>query len=126
MWLISKVLIQKCNSSGNLQRSKLVWAVFENFALSESLEDLQTLDKFSYTSRSTRLQIMSWKFRNIQRKTPVLESFFNNFSGPQVCNFINKKLQHRCFPVNITKFLRTTFFIEHLWWLLLYFGELPS
>ena len=125
MWLISKVLIQKCNSPGNLQRSKLVWAVFENFALSESLEDLQTLDKFSYTSRSIRLQIMSWKFRNIQRKTPVLESFFNNVSGPQVCNFINKKLQHRCFPVNIAKFLRTTFFIEHLWWLLLYFGELP-
>ena len=34
--------------------------------------------------------------------------------------FIKKKLQHRCFPVNIAKFLRTTFFIEHLRWLLLY------
>ena len=59
MWLIFKVITQKCNSSGNLQRSKHVWAVFENFALSESLEYLQTLDKFSHTSRSTRLQIMS-------------------------------------------------------------------
>ena len=56
MWLISKVITQKCNSSGNLQRSKLAWAVFENFALSESLEDLQTLDKFSYTPRRTRWQ----------------------------------------------------------------------
>ena len=54
MLLISKVVTQKCNSSENLQRSKLFWAVFQNFALSESLEDLQTLDKFSYTSRSTR------------------------------------------------------------------------
>ena len=27
---------------------------------------------------------------------------------------------HRCFPVNFAKFLRTPFFIEHLWWLLLY------
>ena len=26
---------------------------------------------------------------------------------------------HSCFPVNFVKFLRTPFFIEHLWWLLL-------
>ena len=29
---------------------------------------------------------------------------------------------HRYFPVNFPKFLRTPLFIEHLWWLLLYFG----
>ena len=34
---------------------------------------------------------------------------------------IKKRLQHRCFSVNIAKFLRTLFFIEHLWWPLLYF-----
>ena len=39
---------------------------------------------------------------------------------PEVCYFIKKeRLWHRCFPVNFAKFLRTTFFIEHLWWLLL-------
>ena len=26
---------------------------------------------------------------------------------------------HRCFPVNFVKFLKTPFFKEHLWWLLL-------
>ena len=26
---------------------------------------------------------------------------------------------HKCFPVNFAKFLRTPFFIEHLWWLIL-------
>ena len=31
----------------------------------------------------------------------------------------NKRLWHRCFPVNFAKFLSTPFFIEHLWWLLL-------
>ena len=36
MWLISKVVRQKYNSSGNLQRSNLVWAVFENVVLSNS------------------------------------------------------------------------------------------
>ena len=29
--------------------------------------------------------------------------------GLQTCNFIKKGLQHRYFPVNITKFLRTPF-----------------
>ena len=31
-------------------------------------------------------------------------------------NFIKKRLQHRCFPM---KLLRTSFFTELLWWLLL-------
>ena len=37
----------------------------------------------------------------------------------QAWKFIKKKLQHRCFPVNIAKFFRTTFFKEHLRWLFL-------
>ena len=32
----------------------------------------------------------------------MLESLFN-----KTCSFIKKKLQHRCFPVNIPKFIRT-------------------
>ena len=32
---------------------------------------------------------------------------------------LKKRLWYRCFPVNFVKFLRTPFFIEHLWWLLL-------
>ena len=32
---------------------------------------------------------------------------------------LRKRPWHRRFPVNFTKFLRTSFFIEHLWWLLL-------
>ena len=31
------------------------------------------------------------------------------------------KSPHRCFPVNLAKFLRTFFFPKHLWWLLLVF-----
>ena len=41
------------------------------------------------------------------------------FKGLQSCNFMKKRLQHRCFPPNFAKFLQTPFFIEHLWWLLL-------
>ena len=40
----------------------------------------------------------SYKFGNTHSKTPVLSLFI-----------IKKRLKHRCFPVNIKKFLRTAF-----------------
>ena len=40
-------------------------------------------------------------------------------SGLRSAPLLKKRLWHRCFPVDFTKFLRTPFFIEHLWWLLL-------
>ena len=43
---------------------------------------------------------------NIHRKTSVLESLFSKVVSLEAWNFIKKKLQHRCFPVNIAKFLR--------------------
>ena len=38
-----------------------------------------------------------------------------------ILNRVKKRLQHRCFLVNIAKFLRKAFFIEHPQWLLLTF-----
>ena len=49
----------------------------------------------------------------------MLESVFNNVAGLKVWGFIKKRLQHSCFPKNVTKLLRTAFLIEHLRWLLL-------
>ena len=37
----------------------------------------------------------------------MLESLFNKVADLQPCNAIKKRLQHRCFPVNIAKSLRT-------------------
>ena len=36
----------------------------------------------------------------------MLDSLFNKFAGPQASKFITKRLQHRCFLVNIAKFLK--------------------
>ena len=47
------------------------------------------------------------KISNIHRKTTVLESLLNKVAAFQPCSFIRKILRHRCFPVNIAKFLRT-------------------
>ena len=62
----------------------------------------------------------SQKYHKIHKKTPVLEFLFDKVAGLKAYNFNKKRLLHRCFPVNIAKFLRTALFIEHLWWLLLY------
>ena len=62
-----------------------------------------------------------WKLCNIDRKAPVLESLLNKAADLKATNFTKKRLQHRGFPVNIAKFLRTPFFIEHLLCLVLLF-----
>ena len=53
-------------------------------------------------------------------KKGVLRNFAK-FTGKHLCQslFFNKVagLRPGCFPVNFTKFLRTPFFIEHLWWM---------
>ena len=44
----------------------------------------------------------------------------------KVAGLLKKRLWHRCFPVNFTKFLRMPFLIEHLRWLLLLIdGTIP-
>ena len=37
-------------------------------------------------------------------KMPVLEPLFGKIAGLQGCNFIKKRPQHRCSPVNNAKF----------------------
>ena len=62
---------------------------------------------------------------NSQENTCVRVSFLINFQA-SACNFIKKKLWHKCFPVNFAKsqkfakLLETSSLTEHLPWLLLY------
>ena len=55
------------------------------------------------------------------QESTCIEVFSNEVASLKDCNYIKKRLQHGCFPVNIAKFLRTAFLTEHLRWLLLYF-----
>ena len=41
----------------------------------------------------------------LQEKSP-----FNEAEGLEACKFIKKRLQRRCFPINIAIFLRAAFF----------------
>ena len=53
-------------------------------------------------------------FANLTGKHLCWESVFNKVAGLQACNFVKKRLQHRCYLVKFSKFLRTLFFTEHL------------
>ena len=39
----------------------------------------------------------------------MLQSLYDKIAVRKVCNFVKKRLQHRCFSKNIAKFLRTPF-----------------
>ena len=52
----------------------------------------------------------------------MLESLFDKVTGLMACNSIKKRLQDRCFSLNVAKFckiFKNSFFIEYLWLLLL-------
>ena len=65
---------------------------------------LIAVTKSSYRKCSIKQAVLK-NFAIFKEKTPVLESLFNKVAGLQACDFIKKRLQHRCFPVNVTKFL---------------------
>ena len=56
--------------------------------------------------------------QNSLEKTCIRVSIFNKVSDFRHATLLKKRLQHWCFPINITKSLRIAFFIEHLQWLL--------
>ena len=78
----------------------------------------------SFSQNASRLLLPKrlWKcartisFRKYKRK--VVLKFT---CRPQPATFLKTRLWHRCFSVNFVKFLRTSFSIQHLQWLLLNF-----
>ena len=78
-----------------------------NFSHSLKLSPLVTLSKGVSRIAILGEAAVLEKFCNIHRKAPVLESLFNKVIDPQVCNFIKKRRQCKCFHVNIVKLLRT-------------------
>ena len=74
---------------------------------------------FKGSSRSSRPEVFC--------KTGVLRNLAKfatkNFFARASFLILKQRLWHRCFPVNFAKFLRTPFFTEHLWWLLLVLFE---
>ena len=60
------------------------------------------------------------KFAKFTGKPLCRSLFFSKVAGLKLATLLKKRLSHKCFPVNFANFLRTPFFIEHLWWQLLF------
>ena len=56
--------------------------------------------------------------------------YFAKFTGKHLthmtCNFIKKRLWHRCFPVSFANFPRAPFLTEHLRWMVLLLDEIQN
>ena len=74
----------------------------------------------SWKSQENRLLKIRNNSENVEAVVlrPVLESLIYKVASMNACNFIKGRLKHRCFPLNIAKFLRTAFFTERHRWLL--------
>ena len=87
-----------------------------NYSFPYTLISHLKLSELSPIYKNSQLEVLSkkgvQKFRKMHRKKLVLEPF-----GFQPVILLEKRLRHRCFPVNLAKLLRTPpFFMEHLWW----------
>ena len=79
-------------------------------------------DKVTWICKSSHPEVFRKKvfleiLQNSQGNT-CASLFFNKVAGWGL-TLLKKGPWHRCFPVNIEKFLRTPFLTEHLRWLLL-------
>ena len=75
---------------------------------------------WNYIYRSSRLEVFLEISSNSLETTYAKFSFSIKLPDSAPATLLKKKLWHRCFPVNLAKFLRTPFIPEHLRWLLLH------
>ena len=84
--------------------------------------NLKTENKIQIWKQSSRRVCKKGVLKNFPKFTGKHQRqgvFFNKVAGLRPATLLKKRLWRRCFPANFTEFLRTSFFIEHLRWLLL-------
>ena len=103
-----------------LRRVKKKYGVLNNnySARKKCLVDL-TLREKSSRSEVFSKKVVLRNFAKFTGKHLCQLLFFNKVVGMRPATLLKKRLWHSCFPANFTKFLRTPFLTEHLWWLLL-------
>ena len=96
------------------------WTTASYYSSINSSEGELATETMNYDTKAK-----AYVMKQSQRGAPwnsVLRNF-TKFTGKYLdlpATLLKKRLWHRCLPVNFVKFLRTLFFTEHLWWLLLY------
>ena len=102
------------------RNNQLIKTVFQNYLNPGRAQFTQGSASKDYQEKNS--------YKNFT-KTAIIKSYYPKAANGVVlvsllltwpATLLKKRLWHRCFPVNFAKFLRTPFFIEHFWWLLLY------
>ena len=115
MYCASLAIYKSCVSTANFQQVNADWV--ESY-----LGPHQTFLIESYEVVVQKVFCKQGVLRNFAKFTGkhlCYSLFCNKVAGPRVATLLKKETLAQCFPVNFAKFLRTTFYIEHLWWLLL-------
>ena len=86
---------------------------FQNKRIMEYITTIYSATSFS--KHYVKENICRSRHRRCFIKKTALKNF-TLFSGKQLkaCNLIKKRLQHKCFPVNIAKFVRTSI-LKNIW-----------
>ena len=66
---------------------------------------------------SVKKVFLAKSFTKFTRKHLCWSRLFSKAAGLKLTILLKKRLQHKSFPANFLKILRTPFFMEHLWWL---------
>ena len=91
-----------CDYGQNKFRKELLLKLFIGFWI-----HFLVISVVKSSHRRCSIKNLFFKILCIHRKTLVLEPLFNKVAGLHACSFIKKRLQHRCFPMNTARFLRT-------------------
>ena len=84
--------------------------------LHKCILEIIVMKKIFRKHRSSRSQVL-FKIRVLKNLAKfigdIYDFLFNKVTDLLVCNFIKEWLQHRCFAMNVAKFSKTSFVIEH-------------
>ena len=97
------------------------WLIWENF---HTATDYQKFPLLGYDLKNV-LQNIFQKCRS-SRSQMFFKIGVLKLHVERPASLLKKRSQHKCFPVNSTKSLRTAFFMEHLWILLKIVEEIIS
>ena len=97
------------NSQNGIAKMKMLRSEFpSNQSLPHERKIFQTDNYRSHHRRCSVKQVLLKISQISQENTYFGVPFYNKVAVPRACNFIEKRLQHKCFPMKFTKILRTS------------------
>ena len=89
-----------------------------NKVVTEIASFIQVKTSKSYQTQTNMAVVRMCSVKKVHRKQLCQNIFLNKVVGMRPATLMKNRPWHRCFLGSFVKFLRTTIFIEHLWWLL--------